>query len=655
MSESSFKTPRFGVAAALVAWGGFTGHLLPALAMAVIAEYPSLSRRQWAVDDKELWRIADLSSLIFALVSVFQFVEYSIHGIYKVLELLPYCLFPLVLSQQFTATKTLPLSALFISLRREVRAGRRPDQRLNVDPPYIVACLLAASSGNTPEYWYLGVAAAVVIALLAAARPARYRLPVWVGAILIGFAAALFTQTGVKATQHRIEAAVLYWINQYAWLWPDPDRAITAIGSIGRLKFSDRIRVRVFPEQPLETPLLLHEANYGTFNLGVWSAKDSQYQTIDAELGSKTWLWSGAPPTGTESLAISTDNRRGLRIIPLPSGASRLTGADIVDVQRNKYGTILIEAKPGQLKYRVGYRPEDDPLPPPLPSDLEIPDNYAEVIAGISAQLQLERRESRDAVRAIGDYFSDNFRYSLVQKGFYPGKTPLAHFLLHERKGHCEYFATSAVLLLRAAGIPARYTVGYVVEEYSALEQAYVARARHAHSWASAYIDGRWLTVDTTPSEWFGLEDDAASYWQTWQDLWAWLSYRYQLMRRGDDDTIRNMLIWLIPPLVVLLAWRLRRYARPLLEGEDHNEPLELGSGSDSDLFELVANLARRGLFPLTGDTSRDFLRRHAEASRHGIPLSRLMELHYKYRFGPNGLTTAERRELKQKVKRYLS
>ena len=35
--------------------------------------------------------------------------------------------------------------------------------------------------------------------------------------------------------------------------------------------------------------------------------------------------------------------------------------------------------------------------------------------------------------------------------------TPLADFLLRTRSGHCEYYATATVLLLRAAGIPARY------------------------------------------------------------------------------------------------------------------------------------------------------------------------------------------------------
>jgi transglutaminase-like putative cysteine protease len=49
----------------------------------------------------------------------------------------------------------------------------------------------------------------------------------------------------------------------------------------------------------------------------------------------------------------------------------------------------------------------------------------------------------------------------------FTNETPLARFLLRTRSGHCEYFATATVLLLRQLGIPARYAVGYAVHEAS--------------------------------------------------------------------------------------------------------------------------------------------------------------------------------------------
>ena len=98
------------------------------------------------------------------------------------------------------------------------------------------------------------------------------------------------------------------------------------------------------------------------------------------------------------------------------------------------------------------------------------------------------------AVQRVMQHFASGFSYSLWRDAPPPaGVTPLADFMTRTRQGHCEYFAAAATILLRAAGVPARYATGYAVMEYSGLEQAYVVRARHAHAWTRAYLDGRWI------------------------------------------------------------------------------------------------------------------------------------------------------------------
>src|SRR5262249_60581555 len=108
-------------------------------------------------------------------------------------------------------------------------------------------------------------------------------------------------------------------------------------------------------------------------------------------------------------------------------------------------------------------------------------------------------------------YFRRNFRYS-TWKGERPRReSAVEDFLVSSRSGHCEYFATATTLLLRAAGVPARYAVGYSVQEWSRLEQRYIVRARHAHSLTLAYVDGAWRDVDTTPAGWADSEEPEAS------------------------------------------------------------------------------------------------------------------------------------------------
>ena len=93
------------------------------------------------------------------------------------------------------------------------------------------------------------------------------------------------------------------------------------------------------------------------------------------------------------------------------------------------------------------------------------------------------------------------------------------------------------VEVLRAAGIPARYATGFAVLEYSAIEGAYVVRTRHAHAWTRAFVDGRWLEVDTTPPDWAAEEEAEAPVWQGLMDLLRYLGFRWSMrgeFRAGD-------------------------------------------------------------------------------------------------------------------------
>lgn len=98
-----------------------------------------------------------------------------------------------------------------------------------------------------------------------------------------------------------------------------------------------------------------------------------------------------------------------------------------------------------------------------------------------------------------------------------PGVDPIEQFLSVDKKGHCQYYASALVMMLRSQNIPARVVVGYHTDEYNELGRHYVARQLHAHAWVEALIDrdqlpqdniiyGQppssqyWLRLDPTPS-----------------------------------------------------------------------------------------------------------------------------------------------------------
>ena len=153
--------------------------------------------------------------------------------------------------------------------------------------------------------------------------------------------------------------------------------------------------------------------------------------------------------------------------------------------------------------------------------DLRIPPREAALLTQVAGEVELVGRPPAEVLARLRAHFA-TFRYTRYLSGNRPSRTALEEFLLTTRAGHCEYFATATALLLREAGIPARYAVGYAVHEWSRVEGRWIVRARDAHAWVLAWIDGMWVQVDTTPSEWIAAETGPDSSWHSVSDLWEW-------------------------------------------------------------------------------------------------------------------------------------
>ena len=640
--------PRFWVTLALLSWGGFTDNLAGAFVMALMLEAIGFTSIKWAMADREFHRAADLTSVVFALVTAIQFSRYSVHGIYEILRVAPYCMFPLIIAQRASTKQTIPMSALFYSLRRQESADRRVD----IAPHYIALCILAASTSPHRGVYFTVVATLIIVGLLAVARPQRYRWWYWSGVMVLALSLTVAAQMGVLRAHRMLESSFMYWINQFPWS-PNPNRAVTAIGAIGRLKLSDQIRVRVTPSPALELPLLLQEASYDSFKLGTWSAADATFEAIDKVGGRDEWIVAPAGDDAQKSIEITLQHRRELVLLPAPRGTRRVASDEIAELQNNRFGALMAESPPGALRYRVL---TDLPVavePPPAGNDLTIPESYRAVLAEVSAEIGLAELDQQAAAERIRRFFLDNFKYSLIQKGSYPWRTPLAHFLTEARRGHCEYFATATVLLLREAGIPSRYAVGYVVENYSPLERAFIARARHAHSWALAHVDGRWITLDSTPSVWYELEDDYASQWQSIQDFLSWLWFRYQRLTQADLSDFTDAMIWLVPPLALVLYIRLRKSPIAARDAALKKAARQPSADEDAPLVQLMAELETRGQTPVRGETLAHFLTRALPAVSAGVKRADLIKLYCRWRFAPHRDGAADERLLRQQTETF--
>ncbi len=103
-----------------------------------------------------------------------------------------------------------------------------------------------------------------------------------------------------------------------------------------------------------------------------------------------------------------------------------------------------------------------------------------------------KRRTDYEIAKLMESFLStsNDFSYTLnLNAESLPGVDPIEQFLSVDRRGHCQYFASALVMMLRSVDIPARVVVGYHTDEFNELGQFYVARQLHAHSWVEALID----------------------------------------------------------------------------------------------------------------------------------------------------------------------
>ncbi len=109
---------------------------------------------------------------------------------------------------------------------------------------------------------------------------------------------------------------------------------------------------------------------------------------------------------------------------------------------------------------------------------------------------------SLEAARALEAYLRDSgeYGYSLQLSIQDAQIDPVEDFLFNRKEGHCEYFASALVLMLRSVGIPARLVTGFKGGVMRS-DGTFAIQQRFAHAWVEALIDRtHWITLDATPA-----------------------------------------------------------------------------------------------------------------------------------------------------------
>lgn len=146
----------------------------------------------------------------------------------------------------------------------------------------------------------------------------------------------------------------------------------------------------------------------------------------------------------------------------------------------------------------LSFRANPDEPPQQLQRALALPQGYNPQARRLAAEWRAQSATPEAVVRTALTYYNQQeFEYTLEPPPL--GLNGVDEFLFGTKKGFCEHYAGSFVVLMRAAGIPARVVTGYQGGEFNELGGYYIIRQADAHAWAEVWLRERgWVRVDPT-------------------------------------------------------------------------------------------------------------------------------------------------------------
>ena len=132
---------------------------------------------------------------------------------------------------------------------------------------------------------------------------------------------------------------------------------------------------------------------------------------------------------------------------------------------------------------------------------LELPDSVPERVLALARDLTASAPTAYDRAIAIQNTLRE-FPYKLDVASPPAGREVADYFLFDLKQGYCDYYATTMIVLARAAGLPARLVVGYANGSYDVERAHYTVTENYAHSWVEIYFANiGWVEFEPTASE----------------------------------------------------------------------------------------------------------------------------------------------------------
>lgn len=609
-------------------WGYSTDWMVFSIAAAVIFESSRIVKTKFDLKTADYIRISDLSSVIMIILLIYSFLDNEPRMIFlSFIASMPIVFMPLMFAQLYSTKNTVVIGTA-------VGKGVHAHKPLDIRAVYMMMIFISSASTGPGDKFFISVTAFLVLWLFSASVKNFRTFVRYAFFSIAAFGLVLmFSMTIVVSHRLLREKMMELYRNWYLSQTSDPFKSSTAMGETGYLKLSGNIVMRIFPEKKVGIPIYLKMADYNILAGSVWHSRSKDTAPVFPD-GQMEWQVFQEGP-GRESISFSIwMGKEGKGVLALPEGAKRAYKMDVAGLEKTGLGSILVDEGPDLLEYVMTYDQGVRNEPPPDSKDLIVPDSEKDVIRSTIEKNSLKGSSDAQTLNNIELFFS-GFSYTLMLEGS-GERSVLNDFLNRTRSGHCEYFATATALLLRESGIPARYSTGYSVSEFSGLEGKYLVRARDAHAWVTAYIDGGWKTVDTTPPQWKEVDSGKGSVFEPVKDFFSWVRIQYENFRRQKNEQFNRLLIVIASILTIFMMFRVFFRKRTVKNESSVSDFSGLKAGLDSPFYQVLIKCKEDGIIKSDSETLRKWIVKNSGRLKNPADLMELISLHEELRFNPD-------------------
>ena len=532
-----------------------TGRPLVGLLCALFVEGRHWVRLRWDFNDssyESAWQLSFILTILAAVVIWLDESRYT--AVLVMIGWLPPILMPLQFVQSYGMRDSVQLTAFSLLARRNRLRSERlglihQSAAFNFGNVTFLVTLLSSAVAMTAES-QLFLAGLVILTGWMLLANGRCRWQSLIPVLLIAGGLSLAGQHGLQ----RLEK----WVRRGGGGHDDrfnPNFQSTQIGQRGQILQSPEVMWRLSTTNGQSPPRLLLTSTFSNF-LGLsWQNQHFPFAEVKSSYVGAERYYVLDEKIATESIARQpVFNLRGsvekTFAMPLPGSAVGISGLGDAEVERNVLATVLIKPQASVVDAGIRWYSNEVIEGEVRPADLtSITPLDREVIREVSAELGLDELPDLKAKLArLKQWYDQQFRYTLdltirqpsgiSRLGELKAPSALRQFLTEVRAGHCEYFATSATLILRASGVPSRYAVGFGVIEKSSNQNEYLIRGTHAHAWVRVWdeVNQTWLDFDPTPSDWMRGSVTRMGWTQQMKDAIKRLREDFFLWRTDPDN-----------------------------------------------------------------------------------------------------------------------